>query len=495
MPLRHDFSPRILTYMQANACADPDEQIARRVVGQIPWGQNLLPVPKLTQRVANLRAMQWQRGDILQGGKYTIREVLGKGGFGITYRVRDLEGRQYVIKTLNEEAQASQYFDKLQQDFMNEALRLVQFKNHPHIVKVYQLLQERVQRNNLLCCLLMEYIEGTNLEKYVQKRGVLSEAEALGYIQQVGDALTAMHREGLLHRDVKPSNIILRASNSQAVLIDFGIAREFTQDLIISHTQYCTPGFAPMEQYASKAKRGEYTDVYALAATLYYLLTRTVPTVASDRSLNVPLKPPFQINPNISDRVHEAIVKGLEFFPENRPESVQDWLKLLPLRPSPVPPPTPRPSPVSPPAPQPDNLRSAVGMDYERLRDLLAAGKWKEADQETANVMLKVVGREKERWFHTKHIEKVPCEDLRTIDQLWVKYSNGRFGFSVQKRIWLEVGGKPRHYDAKVWKKFCECVGWRVNNKWLNEDYSQVNFSPNAPAGHLPVARVWNWKQ
>jgi len=130
---------------------------------------------------------------------------------------------------------------------MNEALRLVQFKNHPHIVKVYQLLQERVQRNNLLGCLLMEYIEGTNLEKYVQKRGVLSEAEALGYIQQVGDALTAMHREGLLHRDVKPSNIILRASNSQAVLIDFGIAREFTQDLIISHTQYCTPGFAPME--------------------------------------------------------------------------------------------------------------------------------------------------------------------------------------------------------------------------------------------------------
>ncbi|HBE48920.1 MAG TPA: hypothetical protein DDW76_09015 [Cyanobacteria bacterium UBA11369] len=88
--------------------------------------------------------MQWQRGERLQDGKYTIREILGRGGFGITYRVR-----QYVIKTLNEEAQASQYFDKLQQDFMNEALRLVQFKNHPHIVKVYQLLQESVQKNNL----------------------------------------------------------------------------------------------------------------------------------------------------------------------------------------------------------------------------------------------------------------------------------------------------------------------------------------------------------
>ncbi len=150
--------------------------------------------------------MQWQRGERLQDGKYTIREVLGKGGFGITYRVRDLEGRQFVIKTLNEEAQASQDFDKLQQDFMNEALRLVQFKKHPHIVKVYQLLQEPVQKNNVwnrlfnfgsppasffLCFILMEYIEGTDLQSYVNKRGGLPEAEALQYIQQVGDALTA----------------------------------------------------------------------------------------------------------------------------------------------------------------------------------------------------------------------------------------------------------------------------------------------------------------
>ena len=436
----------------------------------------------------------------MQDGKYTIREILGRGGFGITYRVR-----QYVIKTLNEEAQASQYFDKLQQDFMNEALRLVQFKNHPHIVKVYQLLQESVQKNNLrnrlfnfgappssffLCCILMEYIEGTNLEKYVQKRGVLSEAEALRYIQQVGDALTAMHREGLLHRDVKPSNIILRASNAQAVLIDFGIAREFTQDLTMTHTQYCTPGFAPIEHYAPKAKRGEYTDVYALAATLYYLLTRTVPTSASDRALNVPLKPPAQINPNISDRVHEAIVKWLEFLPENRPQSVQDWLKLLALRPSPVPPPTPSPFPVSPPAPAPDNLRSSVGMDYKKLRDLLATGKWKEADQETERVILKVAGREYFGWLDTDSINKFPCEDLRTIDQLWVKYSNGRFGFSVQKRIWLEVGGKLGEYDWKVFEKFGDRVRWRVNSEWLILN-SDLTFSPNAPWGHLPGGWWW----
>jgi uncharacterized caspase-like protein len=129
-------------------------------------------------------------------------------------------------------------------------------------------------------------------------------------------------------------------------------------------------------------------------------------------------------------------------------------------------------------------LVSAVGMDYGNLRDLLAAGKWKEADEETAKVMLKVAGRENEGWLDTDSIEKFPCEDLRTIDQLWVKYSNGRFGFSVQKRIWLEVGGKPGESDYEVWCKFGDRVGWRVKNGWIY--YSDLTFSVNCPWGHLP---------
>lgn len=428
----------------------------------------------------------------MQDGKYTIRDVLGKGGFGITYRVRDLEGRQFVIKTLNKEAQASQDFAKLQQDFMNEALRMAQFK-HPHIVKVYKLLQESVQENNVrnrlfnfgsppasffLCCILMEYIEGTDLQNYVANRRGLPEAEALRYIQQVGDALTAMHREELLHRDVKPSNIILRASNAEAVLIDFGLARNFGLDRS-PHSIKGTPCYSAFEQFdPNVAEPGEYTDVYALAATLYSLVTGTLPTSAMARAINAPLKPPKQIVPNLSDRVHNAIIKGMELLPQNRPQSVQDWLKLL----------ASRPSSVSAPAPQPDNLRSAVGMDYKKLRDLLAAGKWKEADQETANVMIKVAGREEEGWLDKDSIEKFPCEDLRTIDQLWVKYSNGRFGFSVQKRIWLEVGGKLGEYDQKVWESFGDRVGWREKNDWIW--YDDITFSVNAPGGHLPVSFV-----
>jgi hypothetical protein len=137
-----------------------------------------------------------------------------------------------------------------------------------------------------------------------------------------------------------------------------------------------------------------------------------------------------------------------------------------------------------------DDLSSDTGVNYTRLRDLLAAGKWKEADQETLAVMLKASGREKDGWLDIESINNFPCTDLRTIDQLWVKYSNGRFGFSVQKRIWESVGGKP---DAgyEIWEKFGDRVGWRrrrmsamLQQEWLN--YDQMNFTTQAKEGHLP---------
>lgn len=132
-----------------------------------------------------------------------------------------------------------------------------------------------------------------------------------------------------------------------------------------------------------------------------------------------------------------------------------------------------------------DDLSSDKGVDYTKLPDFLAQGKWKEADEETLAVMLKVAGREQEGWLRVKDIEKFPCTDLRTIDTLWVKYSNGRFGFSVQKRIWESVGGTP-DADYGTYKRFGDRVKWRVNNEWLN--YNNLTFTPEeAPNGHLPA--------
>jgi hypothetical protein len=143
------------------------------------------------------------------------------------------------------------------------------------------------------------------------------------------------------------------------------------------------------------------------------------------------------------------------------------------------------PTTPSKPLTETDDLSSEKGVDYTKLRDLLASGQWKEADQETLAVMLKAAGREKENYLDIESIEKFPCIDLRTIDQLWVKYSNGRFGFSVQKRIWESVRGTPDAYYA-TYKRFGDRIKWCVNNKWL--DYDSLTFSvEKAPEGHLPA--------
>ncbi|MDZ7962112.1 MAG: GUN4 domain-containing protein [Aulosira sp. DedQUE10] len=134
-----------------------------------------------------------------------------------------------------------------------------------------------------------------------------------------------------------------------------------------------------------------------------------------------------------------------------------------------------------------DDLASERGIDYQRLSELLAAGDWKAADRETFTLMLKAAAREEAGWLDIAAINKFPCIDLCTIDQLWVKYSKGRFGFSVQKRIWESVGGQP-DADYKTWCKFGDRIGWRVNHAWLF--YSDLNFVDDAPLGHFPAAAV-----
>ncbi|HEY9708142.1 MAG TPA: serine/threonine-protein kinase, partial [Oculatellaceae cyanobacterium] len=267
--------------------------------------------------------MAWTSGKKLQGGKYSIEQELGKGGFGITYRARDNNGRKVVIKTLNETVQSRPDFAKFQQDFLNEALRLAKC-SHPHIVRVDEVIQE-----GALWCMVMEYIDGEDLATRIENQGALPEVEALKYIQQIGEALTVVHNNSLLHRDIKLQNIMLRSGKSEAVLIDFGIARDFTPNLTQTHTQMLSDGFAPIEQYDKRAKRGAYTDVYALAATLYSLLTGEVPTLAPLRAISLSFLEPKEINPNISDRVNQAILKGMEIKPENRPQTMQEWMGLL----------------------------------------------------------------------------------------------------------------------------------------------------------------------
>ncbi|MEW5857707.1 MAG: protein kinase [Cyanobacteriota bacterium] len=263
-------------------------------------------------------------GKTLQSRKYTLDQELGRGGFGITFKATHHSlGQIVVIKTLNESLRTDPNFAEFQRKFQDEAKRLA-LCSHPNIVRVIDFFIE-----DGLPYIVMDYIAGQSLEAVVFPNNPLPEAIAINYIQQIGAALKVVHQNGLLHRDIKPQNIILRSNFQEVVLIDFGIAREFTPNSTKTHTSVVSAGYAPIEQYLDREKRSAATDVYGLAATLYALLTARVPTAAILRDRQ-PLPEPRELRPELSSAVNQTVMRGMAIELRNRPASVDEWLALLP---------------------------------------------------------------------------------------------------------------------------------------------------------------------
>lgn len=128
--------------------------------------------------------------------------------------------------------------------------------------------------------------------------------------------------------------------------------------------------------------------------------------------------------------------------------------------------------------------------DYRRLREFLASQKWKDADLETMQIILKITNREQEQWLRVKEdIEQISDEDIRIMNTIWERYSSDKFGFRVQQQIWNEVGGSYGQFDYGSYIKFGRTVGWCIENEWINS-YQNFTFSLNAPPGHLPTLRL-----
>ncbi len=269
--------------------------------------------------------MAFVQNQQLQGGRYTIERQLKDGRFATTYLAKDKEGKPLVIKTPSEQALRqgnAKKAAKLQDKFWREAAKLATCQ-HPHIVRAKEPFKEQTGllfRRTERVCIPMEFIDGKDLEN----RPAMSAEEALRYIQQIGEALILVHSKGLLHLDVKPANIMVRKDSQEAVLIDFGLAREFDQPLTTINLT-TADGFAPPELYDPNAKWGQYTDVYSLAATLYTLLTGKVPPKSVERA-RIHLIPPQEINAQISVRINEAILWGMELEANRRPQTMRQWL-------------------------------------------------------------------------------------------------------------------------------------------------------------------------
>ncbi|BAY35819.1 serine/threonine protein kinase [Nostoc sp. NIES-2111] len=271
--------------------------------------------------------MPWITGQQLQGGKYVIEKVLGQGGFGITYKALEVDlERTVVIKTLREDRSDDIDIKRFKEEA--KTLAGLSQKLHRHIVTVFTWFQE-----GDIYCLVMEFVSGENIFKVVERRGALPEIEIVPLIRQIGEALIVVHKVGVIHRDAHPGNIMLlsddKGNYDQAVLIDFGIAKKVVPLTQSSVNKHGHKNFAPYEQIYN-GSRHPTVDVYALTATLYYAVTGQAPTNSLARKLeNIPLKPPKEIIPSISNQLNQAILKGMALEAKDRPQSIQAWLAML----------------------------------------------------------------------------------------------------------------------------------------------------------------------
>jgi serine/threonine protein kinase len=273
--------------------------------------------------------MVWRKGDRLQNGKYIIEGLLGKGGYGTTYKATQTDLERYVvIKTLNDDLKNdTQYLKR----FTEEGKKLAILSKTPclNIVAVIESFQEKDSY-----CLVMEFVNGSPLNEILRHAGKIPESQLLDWFYQIAEALAVIHQADLVHRDIKPHNIVVRR-NGQAVLIDFGIAKAINSSTQTRSAGEGTELYTPWEQLYDGTSCKPTVDIYALAATMYHLITDCPPVCSINRMQAKrnfkpdPIIPPSQYVEGISDPFNKAILTGMAIDDKDRPQSIQAWLEML----------------------------------------------------------------------------------------------------------------------------------------------------------------------
>lgn len=261
-------------------------------------------------------------------GDYEVLDKIADGGMSSVHKARHREtGAVVTIKVLAPEFAANSVArDRLHQEF-----RATSLLRHPHLVRAIDGGQEAGT-----CYLVMEYVAGEDLWRRIERDGRLPEAEAVRIICQVTEALEAVHAHGIIHRDVKPSNILL-TTDGQAKLADLGLAKDLRGDVNLTRPDQGlgTPNYIAPEQFAAAKDAGVLCDVYSVGATLYTAITGRLPfdapgTVAVlKKKLKNDLVPPRQLVPGLSERVDWAIRRAVRANPEERHPSCLDFSNAL----------------------------------------------------------------------------------------------------------------------------------------------------------------------
>ncbi|MBG1241392.1 GUN4 domain-containing protein [Nostoc sp. NZL] len=400
--------------------------------------------------------------------RFRVIRLLSEGGFSRTYEARDVDkiDEPCVIKQFVPQFEGTAALEKATELFKQEAKRLYDLGEHPQIPRLIAYFEQDKR-----LYLVQELIEGQNLLQELQQQGAFSEEKIKQLLTDLLPILKFIHERGVIHRDIKPENI-MRRLDGKLILIDFGVSKQMKAPVLGVGTIVGTPGYAPMEQMRGQVFAA--SDLYSLGVTCIRLLTQCFPKPDGSDELDDALrggcrwKKYLPKGTKITLVMIQVLDKLIQEYIQDRYQSVDEVIQVI----------------------NDENLNSAVGIDYKILQKLLVSGKWREADQETWKLMLKISRREKEGYLRVEDIENFPCQDILTIDILWVKYSNARFGFSIQKRVWDSLGGKP-DLDLETWKYFGECLGWRIKNNWKPYDF--LSFTLAAPAGQLPRA-VWSMR-
>lgn len=273
--------------------------------------------------------------------RYKIEEVIGAGGFGITYRAWDPLLQAYVaIKEYYPSGIATRSVDSSkvcvpvgneQKEyhrglvrFLKEAQDVARFQAEPNIVSIYDYLEE-----NDTAYMVMEYLHGCTLKRYVlDHRGRLDTDHIIHICLSVLDALAVVHASDMIHRDISPENIFI-CEDLTVKLIDFGAAKQVYLDGEQTMSVVLKPGYAPPEQYVKKDKQGPWTDIYALGATLYFAATGEKPEESFGRALEDTIKPVCIVNPEIPMYLSKVIMQAMSVKIEDRYTTVEAMREAL----------------------------------------------------------------------------------------------------------------------------------------------------------------------